>query len=196
MSMRRGLKRSRCRLPIQLNRRARLCEPAEHSPTVHPAISQPISVQRFWGNSATCHTENDIDARLFPYWTHAEEGRRLVATPHEGKIKTSETGAGDTKYMNGCGVGGVGGVGGVTRDYCNDPRRARSVRPKRAHRPCAGLPDRSGERECVSQWSLGLLWVMYSYRRRVRARVREPGLDGASSVPSSRAALCGHDTDK
>jgi hypothetical protein len=37
------------------------------------------------GHSATGDTENDINARGFLYWTHADAGRRLASNPPEGK---------------------------------------------------------------------------------------------------------------
>jgi len=132
------------------------------------------------------YTKIDIDVRLFLYWTHADVGRRLAPSPLLGaRIKTSETGAGDTNYMNGRGVSGVSGVVGITWGY----------RPAHADRAQVYEAARAAV-NAFSQY-LDLPCLM----RRVpktgaRLSARDPRLKGPSSVPSSRPVVCGPVTDK
>jgi hypothetical protein len=80
-----------------------------------------------------CHTESDMGARLFLYWTHVDNGRRLASNPHEGRIKTSHAGAGETNYMIGR------RVSGITREY----RDYRSIPPTRAKQSLDAHTDRA-----------------------------------------------------
>jgi hypothetical protein len=133
------------------------------------------------------YTKIDINVRLFLYWTHADAGRRLAPSPLLGaRIKTSETGAGDTNYMNGR---GVSGVTGITWGY----------RPAHADRAQVYEAARAAV-NAFSQY-LDLPCLMGRVPKTgARLSARDPGLHGAElgpgSVPSSRPVVCGPDTDK